>query len=389
MAKGNVYQSYNVVCTGEKDVILKSSSFSKHKDALDIYNEYKKNIDNKTLAISMIGIKSDNTTKVMFKKEIKNRNLNYIDSNKSTHISEINPKNELKNILNSLDLLKKKLEFAEEAQNIYIKEQDCELHRIEELDMMEFESVEDEINYKLSIIDNIKEIRTKRRIVKNHAMECKEILNVLENFSFNNISALEMISNKQYTYKLEDGHTTKVYTYTYDTEEEKDKLLKQLKHQFSKVLNISEGVIKCYNNCRKNYIPQINTVSENYPNLAKEFNKAKNTSSNKKSTSQSSKIEVKTEPKKEVKIEVKKETKQQNKNKFDLPSIIDTNKFNITDCIVAGKRIPTTKPGTTICIKKIPVTSANHMKSTLGAKYKDIIYYPEVEMLILHDRLED
>ena len=384
MAKNNVYQSYSVVCTDEKDVILKSSSCSKHKDALNIYNEYKNTIDRNTYAVSMIGIKSDNTTKVMFKKEVKNKKNN-IDSNRPIHISEIIPKNELKNILNSLELLNKKLEFAEEAQNIYIKEQDCELHRIEELDMMEFNSIEEENNYKLSIIDNIKEIRTKRRIVKNHAIECREILNALENFSFNNISTLQAISNKQYKYKLQDGHTTKVYTYTYNTEEEKDKLLKQLKHQFSKVLNISEGIIKCYNKCRKNHVPQINDINEYYPNLAKEFNKAKNTSINKKNYSQSSKIESKNE----VKIDVKKENKEQSKNKFALPDIIDIDKFNITDCIVAGKRIPTTKPGTTICIKKIPVTSANHMKNSLGAKYKDIIYYPEAEMLILHDRLED
>lgn len=374
MPKGNTYQSYCVVCKNTKDDIVNSISFSKHSEALKAYSEFKRNAGKNIVSVSMVGIKEDNTQKVMFKKDIqKSTSSTFTITN--PHISEVNPKNELKTILNSLDLIQKKLEYATEANDLYNKEQDCELHRIEELDIINFETEEEEINYKLSIIDNIRNIRRNRRIAKNHMNECKEILAAFNGFTLKKTPFLKTISDKEYNYSLSDGHRTKVYTFTYKTEEEKNLLIENLKRNYSKVLNVSEGIIKCYNKCGEKKISPISNHSN------KTYTTPTNTSQVKKETihKEQSINTTKVNPVPKPNI---------NSNPFNLPSIIDTIKYNITECIVAGKKIPTTKPGTSICIKRIPQTSVNHIKESLGQKYQEVVYYPEVQMLILHNRLD-
>lgn len=374
MPKENTYQSYCVVCTNTKDDIVNSVSFSKHSDALKAYSEFKRNAGKNIVSVSMVGVKKDNTQKVMFKKDIKKTTSSTFTIT-NPHISEVNPKNELKTILNSLDLIQKKLEYATEANDLYNKEQDCELHRIEELDIIDFKNEEEEINYKLSIIDNIQNIRKNRRIVKNHINECKEILAAFDGFTFKKTPFLKTISDKEYNYSLRDGHRTKVYTFTYKSEEEKELLIENLKRNYSKVLNVSEGVIKCYNKCGEKKTSSLSNHSN------RTYNTSTNDSQRKRESIQ-----------KEQSINTPKPTvtpkENTNSNPFNLPSMIDTIKYNITECIVAGKKIPTTKPGTSICIKRIPQTSVNHMKESLGQKYQEVVYYPEVQMLILHNRLD-
>ena len=122
-----------------------------------------------------------------------------------------------------------------------------------------YKEIEDEVSYSLAFRTKLKDLETKRRVLKD---EFKIICEIDEDnkftynmlgYTINEYSKMNNVMNRlknQKNIKFKNNGTLE-YSIEGKSNEEIDEIIKKLKTEYSKVfVNKEEGKISCYNKCR-------------------------------------------------------------------------------------------------------------------------------------------
>lgn len=252
------YQSYEIKVAYqngdmEEISILNEKEVDKtsYKEMMHFYNEIKDQYKDKNCNIEFCGSSENGTLDIMFTKVWKSQETDIIKNDVSVDIS-------LKEMNNIIGRIKERSMFIEGMLSVYTKKQDFLLHKIEILDEMDLKNQTD------SIVNEIKNIRLKRRDLKNERkiFECMKTLDFEGNLNkiLNIISDLHMdkkvdLAEKNteqakaiYSEPLEENKLIKEIKFR--TQKERVCLMAQLKPKYDRVVvDDLKFIITCFNNC--------------------------------------------------------------------------------------------------------------------------------------------
>lgn len=249
------YQEYKIVVTyinGDKEEInYKGINTSNYKDMIKLYSDIKDEYSDKSATIDFVGISTCGELKVFWSKTVEVKEVEEELINTDTSIEDI-----LTNIKANLELLIEKETIAYAKQGILDKQQDVELHRVENIDNGIFISEEEKTLEKVKVFDSIQNIRKERRLNKNNISLNTNISNKINKKQIiNDISSIlgisEIANNKKYEY-LTDKRAEEfsiVKKVKFRTERERISLTSQLQPKYSKVY-YENGEILCYNKAK-------------------------------------------------------------------------------------------------------------------------------------------
>lgn len=246
------YENYKIIVTydnGDKEEInYKGINTSSYKDMLNLYNEVKEKYSDRCVVIDFVGVGENGNLSVFWTKKIDNKiEEESIESKTSIELIE-----SMKSIL---ETLRKKETNMRDKLGVVNKEQDIQLHKIENFNKNTFVNESDVILEKIRIFDELERIRHERRQVKNEEVLFKDLLgrfNVKEliektggvichyNKLINKNNNVEYFSDE----KLEELEIIKKVKYR--TERERISLITQLKPKYDKVY-YEKGEVICYN----------------------------------------------------------------------------------------------------------------------------------------------
>lgn len=252
------YQQYKISVTyinGDKEEInYKGINTSNYKDMIKLYSDIKDEYSDKSATIDFVGISTCGELKVFWSKKIESKEETIETEELSSN--NISIEDILTNIKANLELLIEKETIAYAKQGILDKQQDVELHRVENIDNGIFISEEEKTLEKVKVFDSIQNIRKERRLNKNNISLNTNISNKINKKQIiNDISSIlgisEIANNKKYEY-LTDKRAEEfsiVKKVKFRTERERISLTSQLQPKYSKVY-YENGEILCYNKAK-------------------------------------------------------------------------------------------------------------------------------------------
>lgn len=243
-----MYETYKLKITndeGIKDVrVNKNVDCTSYKQMINFYKECKKRNENNSCTIDFIGVTATGEENIMFSK---------------TYCQELNQDKELLRSTDSivgeikhlLGLLDRKKEYHDQLQSVLDKKKNIQLHKIETI--KEFKGTKEElIREKIKIFDSIELISQERRFHKEEWSKLKVLRKVINLDSI--IDQFEKviipIDERDYQYLsneiIEEKKIFKEYTYRSD--KERLRIMKQIEGKYSKVINDSvNNKLVCYN----------------------------------------------------------------------------------------------------------------------------------------------
>lgn len=247
------YQEYKIVVTyinGDKEEInYKGINTSNYKDMIKLYSDIKDEYSDKSATIEFIGVDNLGELKIFWSKKV--------EAKEETINTDISIEEILTNIKSNLELLIEKEISAHAKQGMLDKQQDVQLHRIENIDNGIFKSEEQKALEKIKIFNTIHSLRTERRQNKNNISLHTNISNKINKSQLvNDISKIlgisEKVTSKKYDYLTDEKaeEFSIVKRIKFRTEKERISLTSQLQPKYSKVY-YEGGEIICYNKSKK------------------------------------------------------------------------------------------------------------------------------------------
>ena len=242
-----IYKSYKLRIIneeGEKYIKLNGNIDStSYRTIMKYYHKTKDKYQDEDCTVEMVGVYPDDTvgnaifSKTFCKEKVEDREL-------LTPTDEI--VGEIKYLL---ELLERKNEYHNVMLGTYQKKQDLLLHKIENIKL--FNGSKDEVmNEKLSIINQLEQVRHDRRFTKD---ELKKLQVVFRRVNMedvlNKFSQVEIpIDTKDIEY-IDDEYKEKIIKeIKYNSEKQRINLTSQIQHKYDKVVDDkARGILVCYN----------------------------------------------------------------------------------------------------------------------------------------------
>ena len=282
---------------------------------------------------------------------------------KNRHITDINASDIGEILVTYWNLLQEKLNSCQDLYGYYTKERDCSLHNLENINLFNFDTPEEENQFKMDTTNDIIYYSNKRRDYQTEYTLCTSYADKFKNFDSSTIKNATLTKLKNKSKKLLNSPNLRTYTYIYSTPEEKKQIITSANKKHDKVIDFAPGILKCYNKCytahrklnddsvlNKYNIENIENienidVSDNIDNIEN--------------------IDVSDNIDNIENIDV-------SDNINDMKNIIDTYDVSTNIVLKQGEKIPRTQ-GSSITIKKLSKSSIIHFKTNLDSKYQTSI----------------
>lgn len=241
------YKSYKLRVInedGEKYIKLNGNIDStSYRTIVKYYHKTKDKYQNEDCTVEMVGIYPDNTTgnaifsKTFCKEKVEDKEL-------------LTPTDDIvSEIKYLLELLERKNEYHTDMLGTYQKKQDLLLHKIENI--KSFNGNREEVmNEKLSIMNQLEQVRHERRFNKD---EMKKLQIVYRRVNMQDIltkfSNVEIpINTKDIEYIDEEYKEQIIKEIKYNSEKQRVNLTSQIQHKYDKIVNDkARGILVCYN----------------------------------------------------------------------------------------------------------------------------------------------
>lgn len=210
------------------------------------FNEYVKDIENSIKEIEMQDSKLQNkenkTDLILNDIDFKSLNLKSL----YRHISEVETKDILKVLIDIFNILEDKHKYNLDMINLLEKKRDCYYHDFENLDKMEFDSLEEKKEFMVNLGFNMHDLSYERRKFKHEHTITDKVFSNLSKVKCSDYTALSAIKVNEPKFNLDKAVNLKTYIYNYNTIEERNFLLNNLNSKYDKVIDVKWGVIECY-----------------------------------------------------------------------------------------------------------------------------------------------
>lgn len=341
-------------CIEEEDKI----EFSDYVDELtksikeidDLCNKPNDNLTN-TLEVQEF---TENNSEYDIKKTLKSINLKEY----YRHISEIDSADIIKLLVDTFKLLDEKHNYNSDMITLLTKKRDCYCHDFENLDKMNFQSLDERNDFVLSLGANMHKTGIERRKFKNEYSMTEKAFRNLPKIRPSYYKPLIEIEKSLPEFDMEKTLNVKTYIYNYSTDIEKEALLIELNKKFDKVVDTEWGTFECYNK----------TGSAINKKLKKELI-SKITDS------------VGAEATKEMNI-------VGSKDKLDIIDEVSAKKYEVivNQTVACGSSFLKTK-GSSVKITNVNEKAVNHLTRTIHHKYSKCAYDLKTRSLYLIKRL--
>ena len=267
---------------------------------------------------------------------------------KNRHITDINASDIGEILVTYWNLLQEKLNSCQDLYGYYTKERDCSLHNLENINLFNFDTPEEENQFKMDTTNDIIYYSNKRRDYQTEYTLCTSYADKFKNFDSSTIKNATLTKLKNKSKKLLNSPNLRTYTYIYSTPEEKKQIITSANKKHDKVIDFAPGILKCYNKCYTAHRKLNDDLVLNKYNIENIEN-----------------IDVSDNIDNIENIDV-------SDNINDMKNIIDTYDVSTNIVLKQGEKIPRTQ-GSSITIKKLSKSSIIHFKTNLDSKYQTSI----------------
>lgn len=163
------------------------------------------------------------------------------------HIADVDSIDIVKLIIDAFKILDEKHNYNSDMINLLTKRRDCYCHDFENLDKMNFASIEEQNKFILSLGANMHNTGLERRKFKNEYSITEKVFKSLPRVRQSYYNPLVEIQKSMPKFNIDKAVNIKTYVYNYNTEEERTSLLKELTKKFDKVVDVEWGKFECYN----------------------------------------------------------------------------------------------------------------------------------------------
>lgn len=229
------YSNYKVVITEDENTqIYKAENTNSYLETKDLYSKVKEDNEDKTCKIDFVGITPEGEEGTIFSKEYKQEVVKNERLSKGTDEIIL----ELKDILDNLE---EKKVYCKDIECAINKKQDTILHKVENIRVLNISN--EELNeMKIAIVDELFDVRTERRKIKNEKNKIDYVYNQCNINSFvkkiNNVRIPITNDNKRakkYNKNLQNGNIFKEINY--NSTKQRDNIIQNIKHKYSKIVD--------------------------------------------------------------------------------------------------------------------------------------------------------
>lgn len=179
-----------------------------------------------------------------------------------SHIGDVDTKDIVNVLLDVLLLLDKKHNHNMDIVNLVEKKRDCLYHNFENFDKTDFVSLQSEDSYLASLGRKMHDLSKIRREAKEGYLLTEKVFNNLSKVRLSNYSAISSLNKPKAPFDVNAAPNIKVYTFNYSNEAERVLLLKTLPDTFDKVIDVTWGLIECYNKIGSNKAKKLSNVKD-------------------------------------------------------------------------------------------------------------------------------
>ena len=288
---------------------------------------------------------------------------------KNRHITDINASDIGEILVTYWNLLQEKLNSCQDLYGYYTKERDCSLHNLESINLFNFDTPEEENQFKMDTTNDIIYYSNKRRDYQTEYTLCTSYADKFKNFDSSTIKKATLTKLKNKSKKLLDSPNLRTYTYIYSTPEEKKQIITSANKKHDKVIDFAPGILKCYNKCYTAHRKLNDDLVLNKYNIENIENI--DVSDNIDDIENIENIDVSDNIDDIENIENINvlDNIDDIENINDMKNIIDTHDVSTNIVLKQGEKIPRTQ-GSSVTIKKLSKNSIIHFKTNLDSKYQ-------------------
>lgn len=248
---GRKYLTYKVVVTQDKSIFInEAENTNSYLETKDLYSKIKEVNQNEDCLIEFIGITPDGTEGILFSKEYKQEIIENERLIKTTDDIVI----EIKDLLENLQ---EKRAYCQDMEGAITKKQDIILHKIENLRVLDVANEEEMTKIKVSIIDELFDVRTERRKIKDEKSKLDYVYSKCDISDFSqkiNSVKIPIPNNEKKAIKYNKDLDNEVIfkEIKYSTSKQRNLWISQMEHKYTRIVDdaINKKLV-CYKNKAK------------------------------------------------------------------------------------------------------------------------------------------